>query len=178
VPEAWEANASPVGPRVDGVFTVTRTGSLTAALTVFYQISGSAQNGIDYNTLSGSVVIPVNSASFPINVVPIDDTLFELPEKVILTVTCNGTAYAVGIPGSAIVKIQDRDDPQPIFGWANAKILELGVPLGIDYNTNRNSIVISMANSGPGNTFFEIQREQTLPSRAGLGWLIFWTKRN
>ncbi|MFB2981936.1 Calx-beta domain-containing protein [Microseira sp. BLCC-F43] len=60
-----------------GQFTITRTGSTTTALTVNYSVGGTATNGSDYSSLTGSVVIPVGATSvtLPINV--IDDTQVE-----------------------------------------------------------------------------------------------------
>ena len=55
---ATEGNAADTG-----VFTVSRTGSTTAALTVNYTVSGTATNGTDYQNLTGSVVIPVGRST-------------------------------------------------------------------------------------------------------------------
>ena len=66
-PYAAEANLDP------GAFTVTRTGSTATALTVSYTVGGSATNGVDYQTLSGTVLIPAGEASATITVLPIDD---------------------------------------------------------------------------------------------------------
>ena len=52
-----DATATEGTPADTGVFTVSRTGSTTAALTVNYTVSGTATNGTDYQTLTGSVVI-------------------------------------------------------------------------------------------------------------------------
>jgi hypothetical protein len=62
--------ASKTGP-VEGEFTVTRTGSTVAPLTVLYGVAGTAVADTDYTALSGSVVIPAGSASAVIPVVPI-----------------------------------------------------------------------------------------------------------
>ena len=53
-------NVAVEGTANDGLFTVTRTGSTTASLTVAYSTSGTATNGTDYTTLTGTVVIPVS----------------------------------------------------------------------------------------------------------------------
>ena len=95
-----------------GVFTVTRTGSTAAALTVNYTVSGSATNGVDYQTLSGSVTIPVNASSATITVMPIDDSSVEGNETVDLTLSANA-AYTVGSPSSGTVTIVDDEPPLP-----------------------------------------------------------------
>src|SRR5205814_1511930 len=53
-----------------GVFTVSRTGSTAAAVTVRYSLGGTPQNGVDYQTLSGSVTIPAGASSADVKVVP------------------------------------------------------------------------------------------------------------
>ena len=70
-PAAGEAGPNP------GVFTVSRTGSTTSALTVSYSVGGNATPGSDYTALSGTVVIPAGAASAPIVVTPIDDAIVE-----------------------------------------------------------------------------------------------------
>ena len=53
--EATDPGASEVGPDT-GTFTVTRPSTATnAPLTVYYSVCGTASNGMDYQTLSGSV---------------------------------------------------------------------------------------------------------------------------
>ena len=100
-PDAAEANLDP------GVFTVTRTGSTTAALTVSYTVGGSATNGVDYQTLSGTVSIPAGEVSATITVLPIDDNEDEPNETVTITLISSGS-YMVGAPNSATVTIADK----------------------------------------------------------------------
>ncbi|MDP2602186.1 MAG: Calx-beta domain-containing protein [Deltaproteobacteria bacterium] len=99
--------ASETGPTA-GQFTVSRTGDTTLPLTVNYAIGGTAINGTDYSTLSGSVTIPASSATATITAAPIDDVLVEATETVILTLRTN-TAYTMGTPGKAMVTITDSD---------------------------------------------------------------------
>lgn len=93
-----------------GVFTVTRTGTNTDALTVQYRIDGTATNGVDYQLLSGSVVIPAGSSpqSATITVLPVNDSDDEKTETVTLTLSANPT-YAIANGGSATVTIADND---------------------------------------------------------------------
>ena len=56
---ATDAAAGETGPNM-GVFTVTRTGPTTTALTVSYTVGGTATSVTDYTpALSGTVVIPI-----------------------------------------------------------------------------------------------------------------------
>jgi hypothetical protein len=66
------------------VFSVTRTGNTGRPLTVFYSIHGTALNGIDYQLLSGRVVIPAGSNANQIVVTALHDLLIEGTETVVL----------------------------------------------------------------------------------------------
>jgi hypothetical protein len=67
------------------VFTVKRTGPTDRTLLVFYQLSGTASNGVDYAELSGHLTIPNGEASAPLVVEPLDDRLVEGAEAVGVT---------------------------------------------------------------------------------------------
>lgn len=105
-PDAAEAGLDP------GSFTISRTGSTTAALSVSVALSGTATNGSDYTTLSSPVTIPAGSASAVVTVTPIDDTTVESNETVVLTLSANA-AYTVGAPSSATVTIVSNDTASP-----------------------------------------------------------------
>jgi hypothetical protein len=71
-------------------------------------MGGSATNGVDYATLSGTATIPANAASTTLTITPLDDPLAEGAETVTVTVTA-GLGYRKGSPGSATVTIADND---------------------------------------------------------------------
>src|SRR5439155_430578 len=64
---ATDPDASETGPD-DGVFTVSRTGDTSTALTVIYTISGTADFAVDYNRPPTSVVIPAGATSATITI--------------------------------------------------------------------------------------------------------------
>jgi hypothetical protein len=103
---ATDATSTEVGTTT-GALSVSRTGPTTAALTVAYTISGSATNGTDYAALAGSVVIPVGAAAATITVIPVNDTLVEGDETVLLTLS-GSASYGIAAPGFATVTIVDR----------------------------------------------------------------------
>ena len=105
---ATDANASEAGAAGPdpGAFTVSRTGSTADSLTVNYTLNGSANNGSDYSTLSGSVTIPAGETTAAITVTPVLDRSFEGDETVVLTLAA-GAAYAISNPASATVTIAD-----------------------------------------------------------------------
>jgi hypothetical protein len=107
---ATDATASEAGPGT-GAFTLSRYGSVVNALTVNVALSGSATNGVDYVTLSGSIVIPAGQRSVVVTLPPIDDNAIEGTETATLAVQA-GAGYEVGSPASASVTISDND-PAP-----------------------------------------------------------------
>lgn len=107
---ALDSSASEPGTNT-GKFTISRTGSTTASLTVYYTMGsgpGMATNGMDYTMLSGLVTIKAGSTSANIMVMPKNDKLRESSESVVLT-TSSGSAYFVGSPSSTTVTITDND---------------------------------------------------------------------
>jgi len=116
---ASDAAASETGPD-PGTFTVSRSGSTTAPLTVNYTLGGSATNGTDYSTLSGSVIIGAGLSTASVTVAPIDDSIYEGNETVILTLSASAN-YGIGTPSSATVTIADNDPPPPATGGGGGR---------------------------------------------------------
>jgi hypothetical protein len=96
-------------PNINGAFTVTRTGDVTAALTVNYTVGGTATPGVRYTALSGSVTIPSGQSSAVIPVTVINDFIAEPMETVIVTLTPAAPTYTVMSPSAATVNISDDD---------------------------------------------------------------------
>jgi serine protease len=104
---ANDSSASEAGADT-GAFTITRSGGTDNAVTVAIGFSGSAVSGVDYVALPGSVVIPAGQRSVLISLAPINDSVVEGNETVILVVQA-GAGYDVGAPASASVGIADND---------------------------------------------------------------------
>lgn len=94
---ATDPTASETGD--PATFTVTRTGSTLAPLTVAYTVGGTATAGTDYTTLPGTLTIPAGSASAPITVLPLPDLTSDPGETVIVTLA-PGSVYLLGAPGT------------------------------------------------------------------------------
>ena len=92
-----------------GQYQVSRTGSTTSPLTVFYTLSGSATNGTDYSRLTGSVTIPAGRAAVTFAVSPIDDAAAEGTEDVVLTITSRSTYSNDAARESATITIEDNE---------------------------------------------------------------------
>jgi RHS repeat-associated protein len=102
-----------------GVFTFTRTGATTASLNVDYTIGGTATGGSDYSLLSGTVTIPVGSASANVIVTPGNDLVVEPTETVIVTLKTSAS-YRSGSPVSATVSILDDEPAQVVIAATDA----------------------------------------------------------
>jgi hypothetical protein len=100
----------------DGKFYFSRPGT-TGDLTVNYGVSGTATNGDDFTTLTGTCVIPDGASGVVVNVTPVNDTIGEGTETVVVTVT-PGTGYSVDLPSSATVEITDNDSAAVTVGFA------------------------------------------------------------
>lgn len=99
---AAEAGSDP------GTFTITRTGDTSQPLTVGYTLSGTATNGTDYATLTGSVTILAGATSATVTVTPADDLAAEAAETVKLTLA-GSTAFNFTASSNATVQIADND---------------------------------------------------------------------
>ncbi|BFM39751.1 choice-of-anchor Q domain-containing protein [Synechocystis sp. LKSZ1] len=103
---AIDATANEAGD--PGTFRVSRTGAPIVPLTVSYAVSGTATNGSDYNSLSGTVTIPVDQTFIDIAINPIDDIQAEANETVILTLS-NSVNYIQGANTNGTVTISQND---------------------------------------------------------------------
>src|SRR5690606_2397247 len=70
-----------------GTFEVALAYPLSNDLTVHYTVAGTAQEGIDYESLPRSVVIPAGQTSVPILVTAIDDVTLEPNETIVVTLS-------------------------------------------------------------------------------------------
>lgn len=68
----------------NGVLEISRTENLWDNLTIEYRVLGDAENGVDYNNVSGSVSFLANSTTTNVTIVPIVDVISEANESVIL----------------------------------------------------------------------------------------------
>jgi hypothetical protein len=121
---ALDALAREGTPPNPATFRVRRTGSTNGPLNVFYAISGTASNGVDYSSLSGSVVIPAGRRTARITVTPVDDRRPEPIETVILRVL-GAALYNAGHPARAGAIILDNDHPTPLSLRLNDRTFHL-----------------------------------------------------
>lgn len=103
-----------------GTFRIARSGSFSNSVRVFFNLSGTASNGLDYARITNmSVFIPAFSNSAVVRPATTNDMLVEGNETIVLTLTPSPLAsplpgYMIGTPGSATLTIVDNDtDPPP-----------------------------------------------------------------
>lgn len=120
-----------------GVFRLTRTGGTANALTVRYALSGKATNGSDYQLLSGTTTIAPFNPYGTITINPIDDSIYEGDETVVLTVLAS-TSYQVGSPSEATIILKDNDSPTVSVVASTNTISE-----------NAGSLLLTFSRTGP-----------------------------
>ncbi len=113
-PPTVSVAVSPSSVTEDGatnlVYTFTRTGATTSALTVNYTTAGTATAGTDFTGTSNSVVIPAGATSATVTVNPTTDTTVEPDETVVLTISPNATVYSVSTTAGAATGTITNDD--------------------------------------------------------------------
>ncbi|KAF0652003.1 peptidase M23, partial [Cyanobium sp. Copco_Reservoir_LC18] len=95
------------------VYTFSRTGSTSSALSVNYTVGGTATLGTDYTGISATgttktVTFAAGSATATVVVDPTADTTVEANETVVLTLSA-GTGYSIGTTGAVTGTISNDD---------------------------------------------------------------------
>ncbi|MCL5098982.1 MAG: Ig-like domain-containing protein, partial [Candidatus Omnitrophica bacterium] len=117
-------------------FVVRRNDATNTDLVVYYSISGTASNGVDYAPLPGTVTIPAGRHTADIEVTPLPDPLAAGPrfQSVVLTLQeppapdQTAPAYSAGRPWQAAVVIIDKDATRIASGRGHDGIFHLVMP--------------------------------------------------
>ncbi len=161
-----DATASEQGTNT-GAFTVTRSGSTSAALQISLSISGLAANGSDYETVADTVTIPAGYASAAITITPLSDAITEGTEDVTVAVL-EDEAYVLGDPSSASLEITDTaavtDDTNPAVaitspsdGSSVSKTVKINVTATDNLGVIRTELLVDevlMASTASGSSSF------------------------
>ena len=96
-----------------GVFTVFRAGNTNATLNVWFDLGGTASNGVDYAAISNHLVeIPAGVTSNTVVITPIESAAMSVVKTVVLTLTnsplLNPVNYQIGSPSQAVVYIEEN----------------------------------------------------------------------
>ena len=106
-----------------GVFTFTRTGSTTSALSVVYSLAGTATSGVDYQLPQAipatgeivaipSVIIPAGATSATLTIMPNSMTNITDSKTVIANVA-SSSSYSVIAPGNASLTMAGNTVAKP-----------------------------------------------------------------
>ncbi len=108
-------DASAGEPSNNGTYRISRIGSIAAALTVNFAVTGTATRGSDYQLKKGTTVLTGNTVVIDaaksyvdVTLAILDDAAAEATETAIVTLAA-GTGYTVGSPNKATVSILDNE---------------------------------------------------------------------
>lgn len=111
-------------------FIIKLPGNIKTAtdLTVTYTVTGTAINGTDYATLTGTAVIPAGDNSVAIQITGNDDQIIEGNETIVLTIgngaTTTGIAVTPGTSSTATIDLIDDDNNLDIVVSATPTVAE------------------------------------------------------
>lgn len=115
------------GAKGIGVVTFSRNGPTTDPLTVDYTVSGAANDGSNYQTLSLSVTIPTGKSSATVPVIPVENLTRSGNITVTLTAVANGSDYTLSTKDSGAVTIVDNNlAPLSIAGESLSAKITIG----------------------------------------------------
>jgi hypothetical protein len=103
---ATDASAAETGDT--GTFTFTRSGDVTAALTVSIAMSGSATNGTSYQSIPTTFAFAAGATTATVGLTPIDNSIVDGSKTATVTIQ-SGSGYTAGSPASATITIADND---------------------------------------------------------------------
>lgn len=106
---ATDNSASEAG-LTTGYFTVSldAVNNSGSSININYNITGTATSGSDFTALSGTASITNGSQVTTVTVTPLDDSLVEGAETVVLTIA-SGTGYQIGSPNNDTITITSDD---------------------------------------------------------------------
>ncbi len=141
------------------VYTFTRTAPTTSALTINFDVTGTATFSTDYtqsgaasfNASSGTVTIPAGQPNATVTIDPTGDTDIEPDETIILTITSNPTVYTIGANNPATGTITNDDLPE----------VEVTVNPGSTPENGAGNLVYTFTRSGPTTSALTVDFDVT-----------------
>lgn len=158
-------------------FKIMRSLDSDTALAVNYTATGTAKAGSDYQMLSGTVTIPAGMKSALVVVKPLDDSIAETKESIVLKLLPN-SAYTVGSPAKATIFLLDNEKPQVKIRAVDSTASEPGSDTGL-YRVSRlgslvSDLIVGYSISGtatPGADYIDLPGSIKIP--AGLSYADF-----
>lgn len=137
-----DPDASEVGLD-QAVLRFTRTGDVSAPLTVSFSRTGTATSATDYVNIGNTVVFAAGQATVDRFIVPIADPMVEGPETVTVTLS-DGPDYDLGASTTAAVTIADQPVPVVTVQAVDASATEAG-DRGLFRFTRTGNLAFSLA---------------------------------
>jgi hypothetical protein len=103
------ANAAESGK--NGSFLFTRTGGDTKALTVFFELAGTAESGVDYANPGNKVTFNAGKTNATLVIKPVADKIFEGSKTVVLSLV-DSTNVDISSQNAASILLGDNDQPR------------------------------------------------------------------
>ncbi|MFH1319883.1 MAG: choice-of-anchor L domain-containing protein [Bacteroidota bacterium] len=123
------------------IFTFSRPGSTDDPLTIYFVITGTATNGVDYDYVVDSIVIPIGQSSVDLLVSAFLDGIPEGIETIIITIPANLTnntciddvesSVTVTIINTNSLSVTASTDPDTIFCPGESAILYANATGGV-----------------------------------------------
>ncbi|QXZ81773.1 putative Ig domain-containing protein (plasmid) [Rhizobium sp. L51/94] len=128
------------------IYTVSLNQAAQSAVSIAFNVGGSASSGTDYAAVSSPLVIAAGQTSGTITINPTADSTVEPDETVVISLAA-GSGYSVGSPNSATGTILNDDQP----------------------SLSINDVSLNEGNAGTSNSTFTVSLSQP----AGAGGVSF-----
>ena len=146
---AAAAGGETVTEGTDAAFTLSRTGSTTAALTVAVAVSETGSVLKDASAVPSSVTFDAGAATATLALATNDDDTDDDDGTVTVTLGA-GAVYTVGDPGAATVAVSDNDVPVDFVLAVPATVAEDAGPVTV-------TVTATTAENAPPATLVEVQ---------------------
>ena len=137
-------------------------------VTIFYRMSGSATQGVDYQTMPGTT--NVNPPHTVIAIVPSNSTSIQFEEQIILTLIPTNTYLIQSNDASAVIGLDDN----LTNSYFQLVTTSLTNPAGMAYHPLSNWVIVSYNSyaSSPTNNFARIDTNGAIANWTGITGLV------
>lgn len=141
-------------PATNGNFTVTLSSSYTSDITIGYNFTGTATQGVDYSDPnSGTIVIPAGSTSVAVPVNVINDALAEASETITINLTSATSPYTISV-ATASINLTSEDIATISFtGNYSQDFNTLGTSATPDFSTLPNGWLFTETGTNANTTY-------------------------
>jgi hypothetical protein len=149
-------------PGQRGYFTIQRAMSIPdwlPPLTVYYQMGGTAANGVDYTYLNGIATIPENASGVQVEVDALQSLVTSDMTVTLTLVPTNGGYLVDQDAASATIVIKPN-----VF----SKVASVPNPVGLDYHPLLNSLVASETREQGAPNFVQINSQGVVSAWASV----------